>query len=1368
MLHSPGISRESLTSAWLHALWKPALPSSALLDTLLLATRHWSTFDAHVNQLLQVMLHSPGISRESLTSAWLHALWKPALPSSALLDTLLLATRHWSTFDAHVNQLLQDKTGSEIVNTAVRNVSTASMLCLCVLRGLLAVQSSRGVLPNVCQVLHFQRTCGDRIHVDNALKHIGANMSAEDLVIYKCATALLSSPPQRPSNLMLWALFIHLYLQRPPDSMTDTTSPCGPLFYSGLIKSRAIAQIRKKLQETITYHQNQLQTLKQNHQEERPRAPARSKVKKDAEDGVLPMLNIRDLSGESSDSSESDSGSSDESDREETSDGVDVKEELALLQKYHTSAESMCKEFLRWLDEGNQTRAMPHHADIARFIPEQVLDAAWSRELASRRPPPLPEDTSPPATPTTPRATPFQSTVSRILHIKDCSSKRSRRLSIRSPLEDIDCKDPRTLLKLVDKHLANIEGLAEEWCNEVSRLASLDSALWELVCQLRVQRALPPVRKSCAHSHCKPLTIHLQDYEWCISLGAESGIDKNRQTARSLTRRLARPRPHAARSAAALLTIARHVVSCELAVRVVERAWQCARSVYTCAPAQTALTALVDLLADRWLSHNGKICCSLLSQWGTKSCTPLQQSLCGALVSPRRLPPAQCVPLYCNVLKQTLPPHIAFSFLSKFELSRWVEMLELPQRRELLEALISAVQRWGVAPDEDTHVLLELLGVHTAHLLNPQELTPHITRCARASVACTLPPYYWSYITRAADTHAHSVPFDQLGHSLRELGVFWWEARSGLKRPQNQSKVGQYGAYAAATADLLHALITAFTAAAVGLSYSPERVALYVWSALQESWGPWITPQQTTSLLTADQHADMVRKLVESIRQVMLDCPGIEEHLLARLFEWTVATYFPAHTGGQECKVQLRSLLEELRALPWTEHQWFQPSCLQPALQACSSNSKELQAWCNDVWRNVLASTWVRGATDEQLAPLLASLLYLFTYMQHHSNTLEQATRLPWWRLPEAALEEALERFFIQYHSATLPYHDLPQFKVILFASELCINASAPPPLIHSVAARHKRATAISRWVCSACAPALSEHVTSHSAFLLQTITDIAPYLEGSEGETEELLGRAVAIMCIEPAAAKALPVWCEWVSTAAPRLIGACVSAASVLTAFEYFAALADASIRAYCNNKHCGGWSDIFPRVAASPWRAAGPLVARTRLHAAHAVLHTHAHTHAHTHTALLAMLAANIDYIENEAIVAVWICSACRTALSCPPGEGEGGECGAAARALLARLAEQRTRSLLKMVTLQADTSQPTARHRVLASLALCIVSPSESAAKAYEAACASVPGSTPDVCAWGRAPSPKHLPRLAVRLFPNHEKYFKLELDLAPEH
>ncbi|KAJ2947260.1 hypothetical protein O0L34_g16973 [Tuta absoluta] len=57
--HCPGISRESLTSAWLHALWKPALPSSALLDTLLLATRHWSTFDAHVNQLLQVMLHSP-------------------------------------------------------------------------------------------------------------------------------------------------------------------------------------------------------------------------------------------------------------------------------------------------------------------------------------------------------------------------------------------------------------------------------------------------------------------------------------------------------------------------------------------------------------------------------------------------------------------------------------------------------------------------------------------------------------------------------------------------------------------------------------------------------------------------------------------------------------------------------------------------------------------------------------------------------------------------------------------------------------------------------------------------------------------------------------------------------------------------------------------------------------------------------------------------------------------------------------------------------------------------------------------------------------------------------------------------------------
>ncbi|KAI5634446.1 hypothetical protein NE865_12872 [Phthorimaea operculella] len=549
--------------------------------------------------LNQIQGNCPGISRASLTSAWLHALWKPALPASTLLDTLLLATRHWATFDAHVNHLLQDKNASEIVTTAVRNVSTASMLCLCVLRGLLAVQSSTRVLPNVCQVLHFQRTCGDRIHVDNALKHIGANMSAEDLVIYKCATALLSSPPQRPSNLMLWALFIHLYLQRPPDSMTDTTSPCGPLFFSGIIKSRVLGQIRKKLQETITYHQNQLETLKQNNQEERPRPPARSKVKKEGDDGVLPMLNIRDLSGESSDSSESDSENSTESDREETSDVVDVKEELALLLKYHTSAESMCKEFLRWLDEGNQTRAMPHHADIARFIPEQVLDAAWSRELASRRPPPQNEVSSPPATPTTPRATPFQSTITRILNIKDCSRKRSRRLSIKSPLEDIDCKDPRTLLELVDNHLANIEALAEEWCNEVARLASLDSALWELVAQLRVRKALPPVRKSCAHAHCKPRTIHLQEYEWCISLGAETGIDKNRQTARSLTRRLARPRPHAARSAAALLTIARHVGSfARGGARVVERAWQCARSVYTCAPAQTALTSLVELLAD--------------------------------------------------------------------------------------------------------------------------------------------------------------------------------------------------------------------------------------------------------------------------------------------------------------------------------------------------------------------------------------------------------------------------------------------------------------------------------------------------------------------------------------------------------------------------------------------------------------------------------------------------------------------------------------------------------------------------------------------------------------------------------------------------
>lgn len=44
-------------------------------------------------------------------------------------------------------------------------------------------------------------------------------------------------------------------------------------------------------------------------------------------------------------------------------------------------------------------------------------------------------------------------------------------------------------------------------------------------------------------------------------------------------------------------------------------------------------------------------------------------------------------------------------------------------------------------------------------------------------------------------------------------------------------------------------------------------------------------------------------------------------------------------------------------------------------------------------------------------------------------QTIEAATELPWWRLPTVALESALERFFTDKYSVTVPYHTLPCFK---------------------------------------------------------------------------------------------------------------------------------------------------------------------------------------------------------------------------------------------------------------------------------------------------------------------------------------------------
>ncbi|XP_022826367.1 uncharacterized protein LOC111356298 [Spodoptera litura] len=1336
-------------------------------------------------RLILAQLEDSGESRASVLSAWLHVLWgRGPAGACALADAAAAATRDWPVIDAYAAGLLQEENAREHVSQAVRNASTAPLLCECILRAHHA--HCARLHAALCTRLHLQRAASVRIHVDNALQKVGTQLTSDELVIYRAAAAALAAPASHPAHLTLWRLFMHLYLQSPPDY--GLVPPVGPLFFSGLIKSRTLTQLKRKLQESITYHHNEGEALRIEHKsidtsDTQPISRAEKASPSKIDDSLLPALSIIDLTGESSESSDTDDDSRSEKESSPNSEAIDAKKNVYNLIVYHAGAEKIFSEYLHWLEEGDKVRVPPHFADLARFIPEHALEAGWKHAVV--RPVPcievdsFPLPTTPPAQDSAPPQTPFHVAVDTILKIKDHSKRRRKRSLIKSPVEDVDFKDARTLLSLVDKHLKDIERLAQEWCTEVSRVSSLDSRLWELVSALRVRRALPPVRKQCANK-CKHITIYIPEQEWCVSVDAERGVRDNRSSARAAVRRLARPRPWAARTAAALHTVARRTRSSEAAVRVVERAWRCAGAPHcaVCAPAAALLHALVSLLAERWICQNGRICADLLSSWGKRSSGSLQQSLCGALLAPRQLP-AEAWPLvYMQLLGTQLPSHTLFSYLSRFEMSRWSETADVTQRKEMLDALLRTVQRWGPTPAAEHCMLVELLGLHTAMLLDVRELGQYLVTCAGAAVENKLPAGHWVHLIRAVNAKASAVPFDQLGHVLRSLGAAWWGAR--------QSDAGAaraaLSAQAPLVARLLHALLRAFVHAARNLSYAPDRVAWYAWSALQESWGAWVSPHAGAPPLlpsTSDLEAytPMLRHFVDCVHQVMLDCPGTEIYLLQQIFEWCVQSYMTVQGSGsgcapapssvpasQEARVQASALLAEMAKLPWTEHQWFYGKSLQQALQISTSTDRELTSWCSAAWSCARADCLLAGCEPAQLAPHLAQLLYLFTgtLLPHSLQILDEACKLPWRRLPELALDEALDRFYMVHHNPAIPYHDLPQFKVILVSCEL-----SPLPAPPEAPPRHKRARGLSQWVRAACAPALAAHVTAQTAHLLRVIEMLAPHLEESEGELEELMSRAVVIMCIEPAATSALPVWVSWVPSASARLVRASISAAAALTAFEYFAALADTAARTLLLSTEPVGWAEISARWQSCPWREGATLAARARLHAAYACTATHAHTARALHDVLAALHAADIHFVDNEPMIAVWICFACRIAVSLPQHSDEARESCACARSLLARWAEAPRRSILRVVTMHADTDKPTALHRILCRYAQCVISPDDTTRRNYETACSTTLGANSDVITWAATPQLNKLVRLAIRLWPKYEKYFQHEIQLAPE-
>ncbi|KAL4714692.1 hypothetical protein ACJJTC_012609 [Scirpophaga incertulas] len=528
--------------------------------------------------LKQLPLSYAGVSSNSLTDVWACALWRDNSGAASVLDVaLMMEDRQALARRARSLASAADEASQHHITVAATWASEAPLVAAHALWALHTYREVRSlILGHVLEAVHTQRMNQQRIHVDNALKALGLTMTAEDLVIHRAASAALVAPSHHPAHLMLWHLFMHIYLQPPPSDNSTTTSPVGPLFFSGLIKSRTLGQLKRHLREVIKYHGDEANKIKTKQQQPttstEPRT-SRAQAKPISTDDVLTVpLSAKDFQDGSSDTSDTESYDSKA--------GMNLKDVVISEEKknvicadnllaYHVGAERMLCKYVHWLEEGDGIRAQSHNADISVFIPEKALEAAYQEEFVRRvsmlplglEPLPLPPACLP--TPLPPKKTPFEEVKDVLMKIEQRTRKRSQRCKVKSVVEDVNFKDARGLLNLVEKYLRDVEQFSQEWCKETVALSALDSALWDLVRRLRVPRALPLMRASCANK-CAPLTYEPGGREWCISTGTEQAIKENRSSARAAMRRLSRPRPSVARAAAALLIITRGLTSKEV------------------------------------------------------------------------------------------------------------------------------------------------------------------------------------------------------------------------------------------------------------------------------------------------------------------------------------------------------------------------------------------------------------------------------------------------------------------------------------------------------------------------------------------------------------------------------------------------------------------------------------------------------------------------------------------------------------------------------------------------------------------------------------------------------------------------------------
>ncbi|CAH3928661.1 unnamed protein product [Pieris brassicae] len=1297
------------------------------------------------NLVIQQLQDKSLEARSAMLTAWLHMLWTPAQvgASRGILDSAIRFTQDWRTLDNHVSMILQAEYSKQFVDDALRHSSIAPLLCESVLRRAHGSELQSGLYVRLLDVLALQRDERQRIHVDNAIKKVGGTMSSEDLVIHRTANTVLCVPFSHPAHLTLWRLFLHLYLQRPPSSPHETSPPVGPLFFSGLVKTRTLAQLKKRLQETITYHQ---QTAESNHSPaiESSEESNTTFDKSPTSSNIFPELSIGDVFEESSDESNSDV---------EIEENVEVRSGGDnMLVTYHNGAERMLREYVRWLEEGDTVRAYPHNADIARFIPEQALSAAW--ELSHPYNHPSPSVRELPVT-----LTYYEQALRAVRNINERTHQRKKKRVIESLVENVNFNDIRVVLKFVEEHLVEVEKFSREWSSEVSRISQLDGRLWELVGKLRIRRPLPPVKKSCPQN-CTPVTIRIAEDEWCISTAAEREIQENRRSSRANVRRLCRGRPHFARTAAALISAATHVRNADTAVSVCERVWRYTPLTHTCTHAQQLLANVVALLAEKWISHDSRRIVELLSRWSRGDST--QQLLCSALVSPTKLPMSEWSHVYVATCKAKLPSHATFSYLSKFDITRWAIAVDTAQRRDVLLIITDTAQKWGPKPDTEHHVLIELLGVHSHAIVSSAELNVHVCDAFRRAASGKLPPGFCAHLTRAVESHAHLLTFDQIGHLLRDVGSIWWEAR---KSSSNRQMYPQYATHVAA---VLTSLQRAFVEAAQNLSYAPERVTLYSWSSMVESWSAWISPQSLEPLLPStcedEKYTQMLQNFLTCILTVMEASPDSTESLLYEIWSWCVETYCANRRDStQECRVQLSALLSAVVQLDW-RHQWFRSSCLPRVIQISESGDREITTWSSITLSHTRAETWLRSVPDVHVAPTLGALFDLFVSknMQFSEQLISECCGVSWWRLPTEALDQLLEKFYYQHYNPGMPYCDLPQFRIVLSASQLSVQPNTHSTIINNATTHVKRCRAVSQYIRAVVSPPLQSHLRTHVTRLLQVITELVPYTD-TEGQLEEILSRIMVIMCMEPAAKIILPVLLQWLSQCNSSLRVASMSAVTSITVFDYFLPLADLSAKTHLNSADSTGWQEAEIRWKSSPWWEASACIKRAGLYAAYALLRArpNEHTPERICEALLALNNAAINFSDNEEIIALWICVL--SSIATTQGE-DARECRNAAQELIDKWAVEPKRSLLQVVALQTTAPAPTPRHRILCRLAQCITSPSDTTARLYEAAVNSVLGSTPgDVVTWCKNPSLKKLLQLANKLYPNRELYFSAELE-----